>query len=209
MFETTLAAKVALLLAGCMACGGAGAYLGRNIRTLGQFLVLAVLFIFGSIGVIYGAHVNPVLGVALLAGWTFISGMVIGPAVQIYAERLGWQTVAGAFAGTGGTMAICGMIGAWSGIDFSFLGGYLFIGLLGLVAVGFISIFWKLSRMGSIVESLVGMLIFSGYFIFDFFRITKSANTWENAVALSMQLYLDFMNFFLYLLQLLDMLKDK
>ena len=209
MFETTLAAKVALLLAGCMGVGGLGAYFGRNIRTLGQFLVLAVVFIFGTIGVLYGAHVNPVLGVALLAGWTFVSGLVMGPCVQMYSERLGWQTVAGAYVGTGGVMAVAGAFGALSGIDFSFLGGILFVGLLGLIAVGFISIFWRLSRTASIVESLVGMLIFSGYFIYDFFRITKSTNTWESAIGLTMNIYLDFMNFFLYLLQLLDMIKDK
>lgn len=209
MFETTLATKVAMLLAGCMACGGAGAYFGRNIRTLGQFLVLAALFVFGTIGVIVGAHANPVLGISLLAGWTFISGLVMGPALQMYAERLGWQTVAGAFVGTGGVMSICGLVGAFSGVDFSFLGGILFFGLLGLVAVGFIGIFWRLSRTGSIIESIVGMVIFSGYFIYDFFAMTKASNTWEAAVNISMQLYLDFMNFFLYLLQLLDMLKDK
>ncbi len=206
MIETTLATKVAMLLAGCMGIGGLGAYFGRNIRTLGQFLVLAVLFIFGTIGVIAAAHASPVLGVCALAAWTFVSGLITGPALQMYSERLGWQTVAGAFVGTGGVMTVCGLIGAFSGIDFSFLGGFLFFGLLGLVAVGFISIFWRLSRTGSIIESIFGMLIFSGYFIFDFFRVAKAENTWENAVNLSMQLYLDFLNFFLYLLQLLDML---
>jgi FtsH-binding integral membrane protein len=207
MFETTLLTKVAMLLAGCMAVGGFGAYLGRNIRSLGAFIVLALLFIFGTIGVIFGAHVNPVLGVGLLAGWTFVSGLVIGPAIQMYSERLGWQTVAGAYVGTGGVMTACGLVGMFSGVDFSFLGNILFFGLLGLVVVGFITIFWRLSRTGSIIESLFGMAIFSGYFIFDFFRVTKSTNTWENAVALAMQLYLDFMNFFLYLLQLLDTVK--
>lgn len=209
MFETTLMTKVAILLAGCMGIGGLGAYLGRNIRSLGAFLVLAVLFIFGTIGVIAGAHASPALGVGLLAGWTFVSGLVMGPAIQMYSERLGWQTVAGAYVGTGGVMTACGIVGAFSGIDFSFLGSILFFGLLGLVLVGFISIFWRLSRTASIVESIVGMLIFSGYFIYDFFRIAKASNTWENAIALTMNIYLDFMNFFLYLLQLLDMLKDK
>lgn len=209
MLETTLMTKVAVLLAGCMGIGGLGAYFGRNIRTLGAFIILALVFVFGTIGVIYGAHLSPVLGVALLGGWTFVSGLLLGPVVQMYSERLGWQTVAGAYVGTGGVMTACGLFGAYSGIDFSFLGGILFFGLLGLVLVGFISIFWRLSRTGSIVESIVGMLIFSGYFIYDFFRIAKSANTWENAVQLTMSIYLDFMNFFLYLLQLLDMLKDK
>ncbi len=209
MFETTLITKVAMLLAGCMAIGGVGAFVGRGVRSLGAFICLAVLFIFGTIGVIVAAHASPVLGVCTLAAWTFVSGMILGPALEMYSERLGWETVAGAFVGTGGVMTVCGLVGAFSGVDFSFLGGILFFGLLGLVLVGFVGIFWRLSRTGSIVESLFGMLIFSGYFIFDFFRVTKESNTWEHAINLAMSLYLDFMNFFLYLLQFLAATHDK
>jgi FtsH-binding integral membrane protein len=209
MLETTLMTKVAMLLAGCMAVGGVGAYFGRNIRTLGGFLLLAVLFIFGTIGVMVAAHASPVLGLLALGGWTFVSGLILGPALEMYREKLGWETVAGAYFGTAGVMTVCGALGAFSGIDFSFLGGILFFGLLGLVLVGFIGIFWRLSRTGSIVESLFGMAIFSGYFIFDFFRVAKESNTWEHAINLAMSLYLDFMNFFLYLLQFLAAMQDK
>lgn len=209
MIETTLMTKVFILLSGCMAVGGLGAYLGRNIRSLGAFLLLAVAFIFGTIGVFMAAKLSPLAGIVVLGGWTFVSGLVTGPALQMYSEKLGWQTVAGAFLGTGGVMTACGLFGAFSGIDFSFLSGILFFGLLGLVLVGFLSIFWRLSRGGNIAYSIAGMLVFSGYFIYDWFRVAKSANTWENAIALSMNLYLDFLNFFLYLLQLLEMLNNK
>lgn len=209
MFETALMTKVFLLLSGCMAVGGLGAYFGRNIRSLGAFIVLAIAFVLGTIGVIMASHLNPLVGVGVLAAWTFVSGLVMGPAIQMYSEKLGWQTVAGAYVGTAGVMTGCGLVGALSGIDFSFLGGILFIGLLGLVLVGFISIFWRLSRTGSMVESIFGMLIFSGYFIYDWFRVAKASNTWESAIQLTLSLYLDFMNFFLYLLQLLEVLNKK
>jgi FtsH-binding integral membrane protein len=209
MLEMTLATKVALLLAACMGIGGAGAYCGRNIRTLQGFIIVALLFVFGTIGVTLGAHVSQLLGVLLLGGWTFISGLVIGPAVQLYSEELGWQTVAAAYVGTGGVMTACGILGAFSGIDFSFLGGILFFALLGLVLASFIGVFWRLSRSGNIVQAVCGMLIFAGYFIFDFFRLTKESNTWEHAVNLTMSIYLDYMNFFLHLLQLLSAMQNK
>ena len=209
MLETTLITKVAVLLAACMGLGGLGAYLGRKIENPLVFIGLAIAFILGTFGVFAAAHASPVLGVLALAGWTFVSGLVTAPALQHYSERLGWRTVAGAFAGTGGVMAACGAFGAFSGIDFSFLSGILFFALLGLVVAGFVTIFIKLSREGSMIEAGLGMLVFSGYFIFDFFRITKSANTWENAIQLSMSIYLDFMNFFLYLLQFIDAFSNK
>ena len=110
--ETTLLTKVALLLACCMMIGAGGTYFGRNVRSLGAFIGLAILFIAGTIGVYFAAAVSPAVGVGVLFLWTFISGLFIGPAVQSYAERLGWQTVCLAYAGTSGVMAVTGGIPA-------------------------------------------------------------------------------------------------
>lgn len=141
--------------------------------------------------------------------WTFISGLFIGPAVQAYADRLGWQTVCLAYAGTAGVMAITGGVGMFSGVDFSGMGTYLMFGLFGLIIAGVVGIFVRMSRTVNIVYSLIGMVVFAGYFIFDFFRLSQSVNTWESAVRLTMTIYLDFMNFFLYLLQFLAAVSDK
>jgi len=135
--------------------------------------------------------------------WTFVSGLLLGPAIAMYVERLGWQTVCLAYVGTGGVMAVCGAIGALSGINFSFLGGILFLALFGLVIFGVIGIFVRMSRQVNIVHSLIGMVVFAGYFIFDFWRLSVSENSWEAAIRLTMSLYLDFINFLLYLLQFL------
>lgn len=209
MIASTLFAKVALLLTGSMMLGGLGAYCGRNLRTLGSFILIALLFIGGAIAIPFAAKASPLFAIGLLSGWTFVSGLFIGPVLQMYSQRLGWQTVSAVFLGTGGVMAGCGLFGALSGIDFSFLGGILGIALFGLILVGLVTIFWKLSRTGRLIESTIGMLVFSGYFIFDFFRLSKSENTWEAAINLSMQLYLDFLNFFLYALQFIEALSDK
>lgn len=207
--ETTLLTKVALLLACCMMIGAGGTYFGRNVRSLGAFIGLAILFIAGTIGVYFAAAVSPAVGVGVLFLWTFISGLFIGPAVQSYAERLGWQTVCLAYAGTSGVMAVTGCIGMFSGVDFSGMGTYLMFGLFGLIIAGVIGIFVRMSRTVNIVYSLIGMVVFAGYFLFDFFRLTQSQNTWEDAVRLTMTIYLDFINFFLYLLQFLAAVSDK
>ena len=71
--ETTLLTKVALLLACCMMIGAGGTYFGRNVRSLGAFIGLAILFIAGTIGVYFAAAVSPAVGVGVLFLWTFIS----------------------------------------------------------------------------------------------------------------------------------------
>lgn len=209
MITLPLFIKVALLVAGCMVGGGVGAYFGREVRSLGAFLVLAVLFIFGTLGVMAAAHASTLVGILALAIWTFISGLVIGPAIQIYAAELGWETVSLAYLGTAGVMLICAMIGGISGVDFSGMGNVLVILLMGLIIFGIMGIFIRMSRTVNIVYSLIGMFIFAGYFIFDFFRLSKSENTWEAAINLSISIYLDFLNFFLKLLQFLAAVHDK
>lgn len=205
---TGLFVKVMFLLVLNMLGGAAGAYFGRNIRSLGAWIGAALGFVFGTIAVLMLASVNPLAGVVLMVAWSFLSGLVIAPALQRYKETLGWHTVMLAFLGTGGVMAVCGAVGALSGIDFSFLSGILMFALLGLIIFGIVSIFVKMSRTVSIVEAIVGMVVFAGYFIFDFFRLSKSEDTWANAVGLSMNLYLDFLNFLLYLLQFLEKSKE-
>lgn len=200
----TLFAKVSLLLTVTMILGAFGTFCGRKVQSLGAVIGLGLLFLLGSIAVILVAHVNPMVGICLLFGWAYISGLFIGPVVQMRAESLGWQTVFGAFAGTAGVMAVCGSIGLFSGADFSSLGTYLGFALFGLIIVGVIGIFWRMSEKLNIVVSLFGMIVFAGYFVFDFFRLGRAENTWARAVELTMSIYLDFLNFFLYLLQLLD-----
>ena len=204
LVESTLLAKVSLLLCCCMLIGAFGTYLGRNVRSFGMFILLAVLFIGGTIGVYFAAGVSPGVGVAVLFLWTLVSGLFMGPAIGGYAERLGWQTVCLAYAGSAGVMAGTGAIAMFSGIDFSGMGSYLLIGLFGLIIVGVIGIFWRMSRTINIIYSLFGMAIFAGYFLYDFHRLKVSQNTWEDAVRLTMSIYLDFINFLLYLLQFLE-----
>jgi len=55
----------------------------------------------------------------------------------------------------------------------------------------------------NLTYSILGMIVFAAYFLYDIFRVSRSENTWEAAVRMTMRLYLDFANFFIYLLQYL------
>jgi len=207
--ETTLLAKVGMLLTMSLLLGGFGAWLGRNIRSIVAFIVLAIAFIGGVFALSAMAAVSPTAGIITLAGWTFISGLFIGPALESYVEDLGYETVVLAFLGTAGVMAVCGGIGAFSGLNFAALGSILFIALFGLIIAGIIGCFVKMGRSANIVYSSLGMLIFGLYFVYDFFTIKTTANSWENATMLTAKVYLDFVNFLLHLLQLLSVLHHK
>lgn len=207
--EITLLSKVAMLLTGSMLFGSLGCYFGRFIQSITAFFVLMVLFIGGSIAVFFLASASPFVGVTSLFLWTFTSGLFIGPAIQAYSERLGWQTVFLAFAGTAGVMAVTGAIGMFSGIDFSGFAPYLLVALLILIGVGIVAFFVSMSKEVNIIWGLGGMIVFAGFFLVDFHRVAKGENTWEEAIRITMSLYLDFMNFFLYLLKFLEAVSGK
>lgn len=204
-----LFSKVALLLTGSMCLSALGTYVGAGITSLAAIIALAIAFIAGAFIVPFAAKSSKEAGLVALAGWTFISGLFLGPTINHYVASLGWNTVFLAFLGTGGVMAACGAIGALSGRDFSKMGWWLTIALLGLIVVGIFNIFVAFSTGVEIVYCLIGIAIFAGFFIFDFFRLSKADDNWFNAITGTMEIYLDFINVLLYLLRLIAALTGK
>lgn len=205
----TLFTKVMFLLVTCLSVSALGVWLGRNIRSLGAVIGLGIAFFVGTFVVYFSATAAPPVAISLLLAWTLVSGLFMGPCIQGYSERIGWEGVFLCFTGTAGAMAVCGFIGMFSGVDFSGLGTYLMFALFGLIIFGVVGIFVRMSRTVNIIHAIIGMVVFAGYFLFDFFRLTKGEDTWPEAVRMTMSLYLDFINFFLYLLQLYAEISSK
>jgi FtsH-binding integral membrane protein len=190
-----------VLLSPTLAAASIGAYVGRNIRgwlpIIGLFIVSAIgLFIIRAAG---GSDV----AVALLLGWGFVNGMILGPLVGFAIAEEGPGIVLEALVGTTAVMLGTGFIALTTHINFSFLMPLLFLGLLGLIIVGLIGIFVRFSRTVNLLYSVIGLVVFGFYFLYDFSRLDRGRNTWDAAIQLTTRLYLDFANFFIFLLRLL------
>jgi len=206
----TLFTKVSTLLTGSMAAAALGAFMGAGINSLAGIIVLAILFIGGSIGVMFagaaaknGSLSNPV-AIGLMIAWNVVTELFLGPTLNMYVQVLGGSTVFLAFLGTAGVMAVCAAIGMFSGVNFSSLGKFLFWALLALIIVGIVNIFVAFSTGVELLYCGLGMLVFAGFFIVDFFRLKEQAgsdDSWGGAIMLTMGIFLDFVNFFLYLLR--------
>lgn len=196
--DLSIYGKVAFLLTVSMSMGGFGCFIGRKMQSWFGFIVLFVLLLGGCFVVPAIAAASAVGGVVALAVWTFISGLFIGPAIHAYSEEIGWKTVALAFFGTAGVMAVCGLIGTFSGIDFSGLGAILGIALFGLILVGIVRLFFAWGREANLLYSGFGMVIFAAYFVYDFFTLGHTENTWQRATELTMKIHLDYINFVLH-----------
>jgi FtsH-binding integral membrane protein len=199
--STPLTGKVMVLLAPTLAAASIGAYVGRNIR---GWLTLIGLFIVSALGlyIIWKAGGSDV-AVALLLGWGFVNGMILGPLVGFAIAEQGPGIVLEALVGTAAVMLGTGFISLTTHINFSFLMPLLFLGLLGLIVVGLIGIFVRFSRTVNLAYSIIGMAVFAVYFLYDFSKLDRSRNTWDAAIQLTTRLYLDFANFFMFLLRFL------
>lgn len=204
----SLMAKVMMLLSCSLVISSIGSYMGLGITSGWVLLVLLVVLLAGIFVVAAMAAVSPALGVAGLAIWTFLNGLAIGPAVNMYAATIGWQTVTFTFMGTAAIMAALGSWGAFSGRDFSSWGRTLFFGLLGLIVVGLIAMFTGFNQSFNLLYAIGGMVIFAGYFVFDFFRLSRSANTDLNAIMITLNFYMDFVNFWPAFMRLIDAVED-
>lgn len=90
--------------------------------------------------------------------------------------------------------------------DFSFMGQGLFAGLILLIVWGFLQSFIDFGPGGRMIFSLIGSLIFVGYILYDTSMIMHYMGP-DDYIMAAVTLYLDIINLFLYLLELLRMLQ--
>ena len=94
-----------------------------------------------------------------------------------------------------------------SSIDYSVMGGFLFTALLILIIMGLLNHFIFKSRKFSLVKAYFGVLIFTGYLLYDFDMLKKQMNagddSWSTAIQIAVNLYLDIINLFLDILYIL------
>ena len=119
-----------------------------------------------------------------------------------------WQNVVfQAMSGTTIAVIATASIVFTSSFDFSVLGGFLFIALIVLIIMGVLNIFIFKSRKYSLIRAYLGVLIFTGYLLYDFDVLEKQMNagdeSWSTAIKIAVNLYLDIINLFLDLLQIL------
>jgi FtsH-binding integral membrane protein len=91
---------------------------------------------------------------------------------------------------------------ASKGYDFSYLGPILFVSLIVLVLFGIIQAFFPLGPISVTIYGVLSALIFSAYIIYDTDNLIKRY-TYDEFIWASVALYLDVINLFLALLQLL------
>jgi modulator of FtsH protease len=160
----------------------------------------------GMFGLLFLTHKfkNSAMGLVFVFAFTGFLGLLLGPMLSVYLETVpnGGQLVLTALGATGliflGTSAYV----LTTGKDMSFMGGFLMVGLVGLVGIIIIGLFVDLSAFQMVISGAV-VLLMSGLILFDTSRIIHGGET--NYITATVSLYLSMYNIFIHLLMLLGM----
>jgi modulator of FtsH protease len=141
------------------------------------------------------------LGAALLLGMTFILGWWLGPILNIaLTMRNGPELIGIAAAGTGGILLVMSTIATTTKRDFSFMGKFLFVGMIVLLLAMFANMFLQIPALALTISSLV-VVVFSMFLLHDVSRIVNGGET--NYIMAATGVYISLFNIFVSLLHLL------
>jgi modulator of FtsH protease len=185
----------------------AGAWAGMQFNFIALFRsapIMTPLLMFaamlGSLFVVTRLR-NSGWGVVALFGFTFIAGVFLTPILTVAAGvRNGGQLVALAGGMTAAIFFAMAAIATVTKKDFSFMGKFLFVGVILLIVASLANLFLQIPAL-SITVSAVAVLIFSAYILYDVSNIVRGGET--NYIMATMGLFLNVYNIFISLLNIL------
>ena len=143
---------------------------------------------------------------AQITFWIFASVMGLSMA-SIFIQFTG-ESIARVFFITAGTFGAMSLYGYTTKRDLTKLGGFLFMGLIGVIIASVVNIFFQSGLMAFVI-SVVGVLVFVGLTAYDTQNIKNMYYGGDSeeigskkALMGALKLYLDFINLFILLLQL-------
>ena len=140
-------------------------------------------------------------GLIAIFAFTGVMGASIGPMLNYYLSMPGGSALI--MQALGGTAVVFFGLSAYaltSRKDFSYMGGFLMVGLLVAVVAMIANIFLNIPALSLTISAAV-VMIMSGLILFDTSRIINGGET--NYIRATVSLYLSIYNLFIHLLHLL------
>jgi len=177
------------------------AYYTQNWKIGWEFLV--IVLIVSILGVIISLKSNnPFIS---FIGYLMVAvpfGMMLGPVVAMYTTA----SVVRVLFITTTIVVVLGVVGAIIPDNLEGWGSYLFGGLILLLIGSFIvpiaGLFGIPIDHALTWMDWIGVLLFSGYVVFDWNRAMRVPFTMDNSIDCALAIYLDFVNIFIRLLRL-------
>jgi uncharacterized protein len=175
-------------------------------------LIIAELALVFSIS----ARVNKMkagTATTLFVVYAALNGITLSFIFLVYARA----SIVSTFFVCSATFLACSIYGWKTQKDLTSLGGFLMMGLIGIIIASVVNLFIRSSAMAMII-SYIGVLVFVGLTAYDTQKIKNMALSQppgldgavirKGAILGALSLYLDFINLFLMLLRIMGSSKD-
>jgi len=195
------------MLAACIAAGSAGAYFSMGMAFPYEHPWMTLFAMMGGIFLVQGVRHVPGLNLAALLGFGALTGFAISPLVGFVAAKSG-MLVAQAFMTTAVAFVALTAYTFISRRDFSYLKGFVWTGLVGMIVLGLSNYFFFESGTMALALSGMGVLLFSAFILYDTSSVLRDYPN-EEYVAAALTLYLDVFLLFEHVLYLFGVLGDE
>ena len=150
---------------------------------------------------------------ALFVIYSGLNGVTLSSIFLIYVQ----SSIVSTFFVCAATFIACSLYGWMTKKDLTSLGGFMMMGLIGIVIASLVNLFIKSSSVSMII-SYIGVFVFVGLTAYDTQKIKHMAMTQpanldgavvrKGAILGALSLYLDFINLFLMLLSIFGQRRD-
>jgi FtsH-binding integral membrane protein len=181
---------------------------GNQLRPTMFFWGIAIgelVLVFAISARVYKMRASTATGLFVL--YAALNGATISIIFLAYTS----SSIASTFFICAATFVACSIFGWTTKRDLTSLGGFMFMGLIGIIIATFVNFFLRSSAMHMII-SYIGVLVFVGLTAYDTQKIKNMALTQpvgleagvvrKGAILGALKLYLDFINLFLMLLRI-------
>ena len=176
---------------------------GNGLSILGWIVTLAPLGIVFAMS--FGAQ-RMATGTLQALFWAYAS--LLGLSLSVLVAAYSDASIAGAFFSTAAGFAALSLYGYTTKRDLTALGSFLIVGLIGLIVASIVNVFLQSGAMSMII-SAIGVLIFAGLTAYDtqrtkamYSQVAGTLNEGRAKIMSALNLYLDFLNMFLFILRL-------
>ncbi len=165
--------------------------------------------LIGYFGLLFAVHktANSALGLLFVFALTGFMGYTLGPIIGYYLQAIpnGHSVVMNAFGITAAAFVGLSAYAIRSGRRFSFMGGFLFVGIWTAFALGLGAIFFSLPVLALAVSGMF-VLLMSGLILYQTGEIIHGGET--NYILATVTLYVSIFNLFSSLMHLLGAASD-
>ena len=182
----------------------AGVAMFSGMQPLNPFIVLGGYFalLFATV-----KTRNSALGLVFVFALTGFMGLTLGPIISLYLTMVpnGSQVVMTALGTTGAVFVGLSAYAVKSRRDFSFMGGFLFVGILGAFLLGIFAYIFNMPTLSLAVSGMF-VLAMSGLILYQTSEIVRGGET--NYIMATVTLYVSIYNLFTSLLHLLGVFSE-